>query len=136
MSIVVDKIARPASYEGFPVCPTIHIPSDTYIHTINSMRKIFKKLPNWPKKTSIVSYTEIHPYIEKCFKQKLFKIKLQRGSLKIRNLPVPPNQNFNFLFQDPATSAHSMAIFLMAHTCSATTHLRCPMHVKRYKEAI
>ncbi len=34
MSIVVDKIARPAPYEGFPMCPTRQRPSGTEIGEI------------------------------------------------------------------------------------------------------
>ncbi len=58
---ILDKIARSAPYQRFPVCPTIQH-TFTYIHTTNSMRKIFKKLPNWPKKFPFVTYSEIHPY--------------------------------------------------------------------------
>ncbi len=39
--MVVDKIAHPALYEGFPVGLTKHTPSGIY--TTNSMRKIIKK---------------------------------------------------------------------------------------------
>ncbi len=41
MSIVVDKLAYPAPYEGFSVCPTIHIPSDTMYYKFHE--KNFKK---------------------------------------------------------------------------------------------
>ncbi len=61
MFIVVDKIACPVSYEGFPVCPTIHIPSDTYTILEKNFKKKKPTFQLAEKRFQFASYSEIHP---------------------------------------------------------------------------